>query len=254
METILPAQCMFETVKQTYLTRKYCFNKNKLCAVHCVFAASTWGKYDEYERNRTPMQARLRIYTKHTQRVIVNVVVFHFHVFVFLLLLLLPLFYAHSLARLVCMCVRLFVIFSLNVHFICLGIKNNLIIYRINTHTHCIVLCGGVLCWRGQRVCTRARAHANIMLFLFIRQQQRTIVVHCVWCCRHCWHERVQIAICFVSFCLSLLVPIRSSLLFYCTRAIVFVVKVIHACYLYAGSVQYMVSNINNCIHISHQH
>lgn len=125
--------------------------------------------------------------------------------------------------------VCVFVIFSLNVHFICLEIKNNLIIYRINIH---IELCCGIvvvvaLRERGTRSRTRKyyavsfHSSATIQL-LFI-----------VWCCRHCWHERVQIAICFVCLfvCLSvffLYFSFAHLLVLSIAHAFVFVVKMIH--------------------------
>lgn len=132
---------------------------------------------------------------------------------------------AHLLAGLVCVCA--FVIYSLNVHFICLEIKNNLIIYRINIHIewHCAVAAAMVVLVRTEGMHSRSRAHKYCAVsFSFVGSTQLLFIV---WCCRHCWHERVQIAICFV--CLSAsLVPVRSSHQLH-ERAIVFVVKVIHA-------------------------
>lgn len=74
---------------------------------------------------------RIHPYTLHTLSVYANVVVFHFHVLFFIVIAIAVVLC--SLARSVCVQFA-FVIFSLNVHFICLEIKNNLIIYRINIH------------------------------------------------------------------------------------------------------------------------
>lgn len=111
-------------------TRKYCFNKNILCPVHC---AHRWHEENMKNMNRTVhTNTRTQNYCKHQNQIHIQceckcvVVVFHFHSFFF---------YCYCCCSMLYVCVcSVFVIFSLNVHFICLEIKNNLIIYRINIH------------------------------------------------------------------------------------------------------------------------
>lgn len=167
--------------------------------------ALTCGKYDEYERNHIRMQARLHTYTKHT--VIVNVVGFHFHVFIFYCYCRCSML-GRSLARLVCA----FVISSLNVHFICLGIKNNLIIYRINVHIelHCVVtlLLVVVLAARAEGMHSRSRTREYYAVSFHSSAANNCCSLFGVVVIVGMSAFKLQ----FVVFCLSLLVPIRSSL------------------------------------------
>lgn len=94
-----------------------------------------------------------------------------------------------------------------------------------------------------------ARAYSNILLFLFIRQQQHTytIVVHCLMASMFslssllAWAHSNCNLFCFLSVYLSAI-----------ARAIVFVVKMIHSLSICMAVSSIVVSNINNYIHISH--